>query len=271
MQRIHHDLGYECFPELVPPLVLPSLPSPMWGPIGTIIIAGPFDHFRWAFSTFWRTSPLLRHNHTNSMMQNPAWEAKSIAASHDILCILWNTKVHYRFHNSLPLVPILSQINTVYVLPKKNSFRSVAILCIHLRLGLQNDLFPSSSKPCLQLCPLLNLPYGPPISFFIWTPGVNLARNSNRKVPHVVSATPCHPPTPPVTLRPKHLPQHPVVITTQSTNWWWNGTNAWMGRWSNPGGSEFFRTRPNRPWGPPSLLYNGYRVFPGGKAAGAWR
>ena len=23
--------------------------------------------------------------------------------------------------------------------------------------------------------------------------------------------------------------------------------------------------------GPPSLLYNGYRVFPGGKAAGAWR
>ena len=23
-------------------------------------------------------------------------------------------------------------------------------------------------------------------------------------------------------------------------------------------------------WGPPSLLYNGYRLFPGGKAAGAW-
>jgi len=25
-----------------------------------------------------------------------------------------------------------------------------------------------------------------------------------------------------------------------------------------------FRTYPDRPWGPPSLLYNGYRVFPGG-------
>jgi hypothetical protein len=36
------------------------------------------------------------------------------------------------------------------------------------------------------------------------------------------------------------------------------------------GGGEIFRTRPDRPWGPPSLLYNGYRVFPGGKAAGAW-
>jgi hypothetical protein len=42
-------------------------------------------------------------------------------------------------------------------------------------------------------------------------------------------------------------------------------------RGSNPGGGEIFRTRPDRPCGPPSLLYSGYRVFPGGKAAGAWR
>jgi hypothetical protein len=33
---------------------------------------------------------------------------------------------------------------------------------------------------------------------------------------------------------------------------------------------SFVITRPDRPWGPPSLLYNGYRVFPGGKAVGAW-
>ena len=26
-----------------------------------------------------------------------------------------------------------------------------------------------------------------------------------------------------------------------------------------------FSARPDRPWGPPILLYNGYRVFPGGK------
>jgi hypothetical protein len=30
-----------------------------------------------------------------------------------------------------------------------------------------------------------------------------------------------------------------------------------------------FLTCPVRPWGPPNLLYNGYRVLPGGKAAGA--
>ena len=28
---------------------------------------------------------------------------------------------------------------------------------------------------------------------------------------------------------------------------------------------EMFRTSPDRPWGPHSPLYNGYRVFPGGK------
>ena len=30
-------------------------------------------------------------------------------------------------------------------------------------------------------------------------------------------------------------------------------------------GGEIFRACPARPWGLPSLLYNGYRVFPGGK------
>ena len=30
-----------------------------------------------------------------------------------------------------------------------------------------------------------------------------------------------------------------------------------------------FYNRLDRPWGTPNLLYNGYRVFPGGKAAGA--
>ena len=46
---------------------------------------------------------------------------------------------------------------------------------------------------------------------------------------------------------------------------------GWTVRRSNPDGGEFFRTHTDRPWDPPSLLYNGYRVLPGGKAAGAWR
>jgi hypothetical protein len=43
---------------------------------------------------------------------------------------------------------------------------------------------------------------------------------------------------------------------------------AWEVRGSNTGRGEIFRTHPDRPWGPPSLLYNGYRVFPGNKRRG---
>jgi hypothetical protein len=41
-------------------------------------------------------------------------------------------------------------------------------------------------------------------------------------------------------------------------------TTGWTVRGSNPSGARF-SARPDRPWGPTSLLYNGYRVFPGGK------
>ena len=39
---------------------------------------------------------------------------------------------------------------------------------------------------------------------------------------------------------------------------------GWTVRGSSPGGVRF-SGRPNRPRGPPSLLHNGYQVFPGGK------
>jgi len=41
---------------------------------------------------------------------------------------------------------------------------------------------------------------------------------------------------------------------------------GWTVRGSNPGGGEIFRACPVRPWVPPSLLYNGYRFFLGGKS-----
>ena len=52
---------------------------------------------------------------------------------------------------------------------------------------------------------------------------------------------------------------------------------GWLSRYSDwlragrsgdliPVGNETFRTRPDRPWGPSSLLYNWYRIFPGGKS-----
>ena len=41
-------------------------------------------------------------------------------------------------------------------------------------------------------------------------------------------------------------------------------TDCWAVRDQIPVATRFL-ARPDRPWGPPNLLYNGYHVFPGGK------
>jgi len=75
-----------------------------------------------------------------------------------------------------------------------------------------------------------------------------------------------------VSLYPSHYSESQPVSFCRTEPLPWPGiARGWRARGSNPGGGEIFRPRPDRPWGPPSLLYNGYRVCPGGKAAGAWR
>jgi hypothetical protein len=51
------------------------------------------------------------------------------------------------------------------------------------------------------------------------------------------------------------------------------GTHYGGGRSADriPVGGEIFRTLQDRSWVSPSLLYSGYRAFPGAKAAGVWR
>jgi len=47
----------------------------------------------------------------------PSLEADSHSASQDIPRLLWNSRTHYRLHNSMPLVLILSQIHLVHNSP----------------------------------------------------------------------------------------------------------------------------------------------------------
>ena len=72
----------------------------------------------------------------------------------------------------------------------------------------------------------------------------------------------------------------PITVCVYSKLAAWDGiaqsvqriATAWRVRGSNLDGDKIFRTRPDRPWEPPNLLYNGYRgLFPRVKKAGAWR
>jgi hypothetical protein len=62
-----------------------------------------------------------------------------------------------------------------------------------------------------------------------------------------------------ILLKVSHFVINTVLILTLATGYGLDSPG------SNPGGGEIFRTCPDRPWGPPSLLYNGYGVFPGGR------
>ena len=73
---------------------------------------------------------------------------------------------------------------------------------------------------------------------------------------------------------PLHICIHTVTSIILATYWAVNVdrvarpvqrlTTGWTVRDRIPVGTRF-SARPDRPWSPPSLLYNGYRVFPGGK------
>jgi hypothetical protein len=105
------------------------------------------------------------------MEQSPSWEANSFSANQEIPRILWNPEVHSRIHNSLPPVPILSQVNPVHAHP--TTWRFILILSSHLRLGLPSGRLPSGLPTKILYAPLFS-PYmlhAPPVSFFsIWLP-----------------------------------------------------------------------------------------------------
>ena len=89
------------------------------------------------------------------MQQIPSSEAKRISVTQEILRILWNPKIHYRFHKYPPPVPapVPNQIDLAHA-PPSPSWRSILILSSHLRLSLPSGLFPSGSQNPIYTSPI---------------------------------------------------------------------------------------------------------------------
>jgi hypothetical protein len=82
---------------------------------------------------------------TDSTEPSASLEVNKSSVSQEILGISWNPKVHYRFHNSPLLVPVLSQVNQFQAL-------SHDFFEIHFSITLQYTFFKSSKRPfCLRL------------------------------------------------------------------------------------------------------------------------
>ena len=60
----------------------------------------------------------------------------------------------------------------------------------------------------------------------------------------------------------RNHPQPPSITVGRISQLVYRLATGWTVRGSSPRGGEIFRTCPDRPWGPTSLLYNGYRAFP---------
>jgi len=89
-----------------------------------------------------------KRNH-NPTEQSRSWEVQSFSARQE------NSAVHYPVHNSPPLVPILSQINLLHVVPFY--LRPSLILSFHLSPGLPKRSppfrLPHQNSACIYLTP----------------------------------------------------------------------------------------------------------------------
>jgi hypothetical protein len=57
------------------------------------------------------------------MKQSSSWESDIRSDSQDISSILWDPKIHCRFHNIPPLETIFSQLNPIHIVFFLDSFQ----------------------------------------------------------------------------------------------------------------------------------------------------
>jgi len=109
----------------------------------------------------WWTYTIL----TNATWQRPSWDANSSSHSQEIPYTLWNLKVHYSVHNTLPLGPLLHQINTIQAPHPMYVFKTHFTVILQYTPVFQGVSFLEvySSKPSVQCSSPPNMTRAPPV------------------------------------------------------------------------------------------------------------
>jgi hypothetical protein len=157
--------------------------------------------------------------------QSPSWEANSHSASREIPHCLWNPKVYHRVHKSPPLVPIPNHMNLV-----RKHLRSIQVLFSHLCLSLPSGLLPTRGTHFSSAQCVLHVDQSRPPWFY---------HPDNVQWSEQIM---------------KLLGRYSAGLRAGRSGFWGSISN---------GGWEFFSPppRPERLWGQPSLLSNGYQGF----------
>jgi hypothetical protein len=190
--------------------------------------------------------PSITRSKIYSMGQTSSWKANRSSAGQEILRILWNPKVYYRIHKRPPPVPILSQTNSVHASPThflEIHFDSTS----HIRIGVPCGLFQvSPPKNCMHFSCFPYVPHGPynPFSFSSSSEWCLVRSTDDMAACYLVFCTPLLPHT----FRPKYLPQHPILESSQP---------IFLPQCKRPRFTPIQNNRPNYNWQSESTLRAG--------------
>jgi hypothetical protein len=96
------------------------------------------------FLLYFTTPSATRTNKVTNKLtprKNIPRKAKCFSARQEIPCMLMNTNVHYRVHNSPSSMSIVNHMNPIYAL--SHCLRSILILSLHRHLRVPTGLFSS--------------------------------------------------------------------------------------------------------------------------------